>query len=108
MSEVGEEADEVATSISHRQLMQNYVTHPGTHPEPIATSSNPGSSTMSLPGLRISAPSEPVISTVIHTLAAETEWRFEVSYDSTVEIKAGASNFAIGYDYQRLTNCFDL
>ncbi|KAI4254575.1 MAG: hypothetical protein LQ352_003014 [Teloschistes flavicans] len=64
--------------------MQNYVTHPGTHFEPMATSSNPGRLTMSLPGLRISAPIEPVISTAIHTIGVETEWRFEVAFDSTL------------------------
>lgn len=108
MSEPGEEADEVATSISHRPLMQNYVTHPGTHFEPMATSSNPGRLTMSLPGLRISAPIEPVISTAIHTIGVETEWRFEVAFDSTVEIKASTTRIAKGYHYQRLTDCFGL
>ncbi|KAL8690779.1 MAG: hypothetical protein Q9218_003853 [Villophora microphyllina] len=42
---------------------------------------------MSLPGLQISAPVEPVLSTAIHGIPAETEWRFEVAFEAKIEIK---------------------
>ncbi|KAL8730692.1 MAG: hypothetical protein Q9166_003884 [cf. Caloplaca sp. 2 TL-2023] len=43
---------------------------------------------MSLPGLlQSSAPAVPVLTTAIHHLPEGTEWRFEVAFESTVEIK---------------------
>ncbi|KAL8873528.1 MAG: hypothetical protein Q9198_007011 [Flavoplaca austrocitrina] len=42
---------------------------------------------MSLPGLQLSAPNEPVTSIQIHRLSEGSEWRFEVAFGSTVEIK---------------------
>lgn len=42
---------------------------------------------MSLPGLHISTPVPDTLPTVIHELKECTEWRFEVDFDSDVEIK---------------------
>ncbi|KAL8657342.1 MAG: hypothetical protein Q9226_002016 [Calogaya cf. arnoldii] len=42
---------------------------------------------MSLPGLQLAASDEPVVSTVVHQLPEGSEWRFEVAFGSTVEIK---------------------
>ncbi|KAL8737085.1 MAG: hypothetical protein Q9181_002041 [Wetmoreana brouardii] len=42
---------------------------------------------MSLPGLQISAPIEPIVATAIHEIPAETEWRFEVAFGSKVDVK---------------------
>ncbi len=44
---------------------------------------------MSLPGLQLSASDEPVLSAVVHHLTEGSEWRFEVAFGSTVEIKVG-------------------
>ncbi|KAL8703021.1 MAG: hypothetical protein Q9201_003797 [Fulgogasparrea decipioides] len=67
--------------------MQCYVTSPGGHFEPIATSSATHRLTMSLPGLQISAPIEPIVATAIHEIQAETEWRFEVAFGSKIDVK---------------------
>ncbi|KAL8784840.1 MAG: hypothetical protein Q9213_003744 [Squamulea squamosa] len=42
---------------------------------------------MSLPGLQLSASVEPVLSTAVHRLSEGSEWRFEVAFESKVEIK---------------------
>ncbi|KAI4251842.1 MAG: hypothetical protein L6R42_008215 [Xanthoria sp. 1 TBL-2021] len=47
---------------------------------------------MSLPGLQLSANDEPVVSAVVHRLSEGSEWRFEVAFGSTVEIKLLSGN----------------
>ncbi|KAI4238643.1 MAG: hypothetical protein LQ349_000954 [Xanthoria aureola] len=47
---------------------------------------------MSLPGLQLSASDEPVLSAVVHHLSEGSEWRFEVAFGSTVEIKLLSGN----------------
>lgn len=42
---------------------------------------------MSLPGLQLAAPVEPVINTSVYELPEASEWRFEVAFGSKVEIK---------------------
>jgi len=42
---------------------------------------------MSLPGLNISAPAEEIVVPKIHDLKEGTEWRFEVSFGTKVEVK---------------------
>ncbi|SLM39460.1 pre-mrna cleavage complex ii protein clp1 [Lasallia pustulata] len=42
---------------------------------------------MSLPGLQLSAPPEPVVASAIHELNQNTEWRFETAFGSHVEVK---------------------
>ncbi|KAL8719273.1 MAG: hypothetical protein Q9225_003703 [Loekoesia sp. 1 TL-2023] len=42
---------------------------------------------MSLPGLQLSAPIEPVVNTAVHNLSPGSEWRFEVAFGSKVDIK---------------------
>ncbi|KAL8997618.1 MAG: hypothetical protein Q9169_003165 [Polycauliona sp. 2 TL-2023] len=47
---------------------------------------------MSLPGLQLSASDEPVASTIVHRLSEGSEWRFEVAFGSSVEIKLLSGN----------------
>ena len=44
-------------------------------------------SKMSLPGLDLSAPVETVVSPTVYELKEQTEWRFEVTFDNTVEVR---------------------
>ena len=44
-------------------------------------------SKMSLPGLDLSAPVETVVSPTVHELKEQTEWRFEVAFGNTVEVR---------------------
>ena len=45
------------------------------------------SSTMSLPGLDLSAPVETVVTPTVHELKEQTEWRFEVAFGTKVEVR---------------------
>ncbi|KAL8800829.1 MAG: hypothetical protein Q9182_004889 [Xanthomendoza sp. 2 TL-2023] len=54
---------------------------------PFSSSSSTERLMMSLPGLQLSAPVEPVLSTAVHHLPGGTEWRFEVAFGSNVEIR---------------------
>ena len=52
--------------------------------------SRPGyanTSKMSLPGLDLSAPVETVTTPTVHELKEQTEWRFEVSFGTKVEVR---------------------
>lgn len=43
---------------------------------------------MSLPGLQLDSPSEPVVAaSVLHDLGNNTEWRFEVAFGTNIEVK---------------------
>ncbi|KAI4134124.1 MAG: hypothetical protein LQ347_001783 [Umbilicaria vellea] len=42
---------------------------------------------MSLPGLQLSAPPEPVLASTTHDLNQNTEWRFETPFGSHIEVK---------------------
>ena len=42
---------------------------------------------MSLPGLDLSAPVESVVNPTIYELKEQTEWRFEVAFQSKVEVR---------------------
>lgn len=45
---------------------------------------------MSLPGLQLDTPSEPVVAaSVFHDLNKNTEWRFEVFFGTNIEVKVG-------------------
>ena len=49
---------------------------------------------MALPGLNFDALTVPLQeekSSVIHELAAGTEWRFEVAFDQSIDVKVGAN-----------------
>ena len=49
---------------------------------------------MALPGLNLDALSVPLDeekTVVVHELATNTEWRFEVAFDQTIEVKVGTS-----------------
>ena len=52
-----------------------------THPEQGSISK------MSLPGLDLSAPVEPVVNPTVYELKEQTEWRFEVAFLSKVEVR---------------------
>lgn len=68
-------------------LMQCYITIPDRSDGPIASLSSTDSLTMSLPGLQLSGPVEPVVRTAVHDLPEGSEWRFEVAFGSKVEVK---------------------
>ena len=43
---------------------------------------------MSLPGLQLDSPSEPIVAaSVFHDLGNNTEWRFEVAFGTNIEVK---------------------
>ena len=44
-------------------------------------------SKMSLPGLDLSAPIETVATPTVHELKEQTEWRFEVTFGTKVEVR---------------------
>ncbi len=44
-------------------------------------------SKMSLPGLDLPAPVETVAAPIVHELKEQTEWRFEVAFDTKVEVR---------------------
>lgn len=48
---------------------------------------NADTSKMSLPGLDLSAPVETVATPTVHELKEQTEWRFEVSFGTKVEVR---------------------
>ena len=53
---------------------------------------------MALPGLNLDALTVPLQeerSSVIHELAAGTEWRFEVAFDQSIDVKVGTIQNAI-------------
>lgn len=49
---------------------------------------------MSLPGLQLNAPTEPVLATTFHDIAENTEWRFEAAFGYKIEVKVGQLDLA--------------
>ena len=45
---------------------------------------------MSLPGLHVATPAQEVAVTAINDLKERSEWRFEVSHDNNIQVKASS------------------
>lgn len=47
---------------------------------------------MSLPGLQLDAPVEPVSAPTFHNIKEKSEWRFEVAFGVRIEVKVGGTS----------------